>query len=139
MPIYQNVLTIKEAIGELKHLLTKRKCELEGLKLVRKEISESELRDTIKKLEEECEHFRTLSVKLMRKYSGEREMEGMEDEDHHNYRYSNLVLQEYDDLLNELSSTLKKVQSHKLKKEVGDSDDRNRSRRSERDSTRSRS
>jgi hypothetical protein len=54
----------------------------------------------------------------MQKFPGYGETDGMDEEDHHEYRFSNLVLSEYDALLNELVLTLEKVETHRRKREV---------------------
>ena len=114
----QQVVGLRHQIGELKDELIKKNREFEGLKLVRKEISERELKNKVEVLEAECEMYRSQAVKLMQKYPGYGETDGMDEEDYHEYRFSNLVLGEYDALLNELVQTLEKVETHRRKREV---------------------
>lgn len=86
--------------------------------MVRKEISEKELKNKVDELEKQCEEYRNNAVKLMQRYPGYGETDGVDEEDHHQYRFSNLVLSEYDTLLNELVQTLEKVETHRRKREV---------------------
>lgn len=76
------------------------------------------MKSKVEVLESECEAYRTQAVKLMQKFPGYGETDGMDEEDHHEYRFSNLVLSEYDTLLNELVQTLEKVETHRRKREV---------------------
>ena len=98
--------------------MTSKHRELEGLKLVRKEISERELKQKVEIVETECESYRSQAFRLMQKYPSNNEQEGIDEEDNHEYRFNNLVLAEYDALLNELVQTLEKVETHKKKREV---------------------
>lgn len=111
-------MALKERIAEMNGQVIRKKCELEELKLVRKEISEQELLNTIREIEAECEEHRGSAVRLMRRYSGYKETEGMDEEDYHNYKYSNLALRQYDELLEELTGTLRTVLVHRVNKEV---------------------
>lgn len=80
---------------------------------MRKEISERELKHKAEIVDADCEIYRAQAFKLMQKYPGYGEQEGMDEEDHHTYRFNNLTLGEYDALLNELVQTLEKVELHK--------------------------
>jgi hypothetical protein len=59
----QQVVGLRHQIGELKDELIKKNREFEGLKLVRKEISERELKNKVEVLEAECEMYRSSSCK----------------------------------------------------------------------------
>jgi hypothetical protein len=102
----------------LRDELAKRKRELEGLKLVRREISEAELLDKIAKVEEECIFQRNEAVRLMQKYPGAGEEQDADEEDRLKYRFGNLVLEEYEQLQQELIGTKSKVNFQKSKCEV---------------------
>lgn len=107
---------MKGEIARFKDQLVLKKRELEGIKLVRRELSEAELTGKVQQIEEICTQLREESVILMRKYPGYREKEGIDAEDNQRYRFGNAVLSEYDELQEELTETLKRVIALKAKK-----------------------
>lgn len=107
---------MKGEIARYKDQLVMKKREFEGIKLVRRELSEVELTEKVKQIEDICAQLREESVHLMRKYPGYREREGIDAEDNQRYRFGNAVLSEYDELQEELTETLKRVIALKAKK-----------------------
>jgi hypothetical protein len=112
------VIKVKMRINEMKNELNSKNRELESLKLVKKELSEREFQEKINYVEERSKHYRELASKLMKKYKGKNEDQGIDNEKIHQYKYNNEVLREYDELSRELNHKLETISFQKAKKEV---------------------
>lgn len=98
---------MKKKLSEQLQELDRKEQDLVKLKLLKRELSEREFLQNINNLNKECVHYKKLAEKLMKKYKGEKESEGVNESLFNEYNYQNLVLGEYESLLKELESEIR--------------------------------
>ena len=89
-------------INEVNWNIDKKNREIKRLKLIKRELSEREFLDRIKTSIIDSRKYRNQAFRLMKKYRGENEAEGVDQESMSKYRYQNLVLEEYEEMIKEV-------------------------------------